>query len=62
MPPSLIWDKPVRMVGVRIAICLTRTWQAVDECDNTATITQGILVLDTEPPVLSVPAGCDGGL
>gem|GEM_PF-3351609 len=35
---------------------LTRTWTATDNCDNSTTLSQTIIVRDTTAPVLTIPA------
>jgi hypothetical protein len=42
--------------GCGAARVITRTWKAVDLCNNVATAIQTITVKDTIPPVLTVPA------
>jgi hypothetical protein len=53
-------DVPVTFSQTATAGCpytITRTWTATDDCGNTTTATQTILVIDTEAPVLvGVPA------
>ena len=55
-PPSVTYADTADLSGCDGTGSILRTWTATDECGNSSSAVQTILVVDTVPPLLTVPA------